>query len=500
MVRHKLNPSALSIAFWTSRHGLFLSCFLLLPVLYFFSLPIAVGDAAIWVGSGKYFLQHGELLRHDAFSVLPTREVVYPWGISLIYGLLDWLGGLKLVSVFHKLVALLFVWLSYQFSLRPLKTPHSDIWTLRNLILIAIAGYGSCILCIDRPAMVAVVPFILSFQILNQKDRLGRKQILYLGLIEIIWLTLHGSWILLPTMTIWRAFFRSLHEKKVLYAEWLAVCLMLASTLINPFGFRIWSYVFETASISKARGIDEWSPTGLREPVDYYPQGLTYYALAFCVLVFIFFKIKKSKSPWLHLSSPFFLVMALGPHSIRNTIWIFLSLLPYAASQKFLTVKAAKQERPSLRKQVFNGGIVCSLIAVIISLTPYFKSHISFLLPEKKKAVFDEYSPFDLAQVIRDTKVDAPIFNAWEYGSFLIWALPNKIFIDTRNIIYPEESFKTFLTVQAAQPGWEQILDKYGARFVLINKKQEARLAKALSSSKSWKRLAENKDSLLFFR
>jgi hypothetical protein len=142
--------------------------------------------------------------------------------------------------------------------------------------------------------------------------------------------------------------------------------------------------------------------------------------------------------------------------------------------------------------------ITAGLAFGTLLLSPYFKDHVSPYLPSDKSAVYDEYAPFDLARVIRDTGVEAPIFNAWEYGSFLTYMLPNKIFIDSRNTIYPEESFKTYLEVQSARPGWEQTLDHYGVRFVILNRKHDVELVRALGESKTWKKLAQNASTVLY--
>lgn len=482
-----------------SRHALFLACFLLIPLIYFFSYPIALNDLGIWIASGRQLWATKNFLpAQDAFSVLPTQAAVFPWGASLLYAALDWLGGLALVSILHKAVTLFFLCGIYRLSLRPLKNPSTDVWTLRNLAFLILAWAGGSILCIDRPAVLAVLPFLAAFAILNQSQALSRKDLCKLAALEIVWMAIHGSWILLPAMALWRAVFRSLHEKKILLQEWSAFALALAASLLNPFGGKIWQYAFTTASISQARGLTEWQPTGLGGI--YFPQGLLFYALAGALILFLYRKIKITGAPWLAVASPYVFLALIGPHSIRNTIWLFLALLPYAASQGLLSAKPLTLKTTPRPQLWLNAALVSLLISITFLFTPYLKPWAGALLPEKKRPVYDEYSPFDLAQAIRDTQIEAPIFNGWEYGGFLLWALPNKIFIDSRNILYTDASFAEFLLVREARPGWDMVLKKYGARFALVNKRQEAKLAATLAAAPGWRKLAENADSVLYFR
>ena len=72
-----------------TRSHFYTSLYFLLPLFYYLSLPIAVGDLAVWVAHGRYILEHGTILYRDVYSVLNTEPLVYPVLVSYVYGLID---------------------------------------------------------------------------------------------------------------------------------------------------------------------------------------------------------------------------------------------------------------------------------------------------------------------------------------------------------------------------------------------------------------------------
>jgi hypothetical protein len=65
---------------------------------------------------------------------------------------------------------------------------------------------------------------------------------------------------------------------------------------------------------------------------------------------------------------------------------------------------------------------------------------------------------------------DDPIFNAYEWGGYLIWRRypPGKVFIDGRNEVYGDAVFSDYLTVAQLHQDAADVLDRYRVRTVLI--------------------------------
>jgi hypothetical protein len=306
-----------------TRRRLFTFLFFLLPILYYLSIPNSVGDLAIWIAHGRYFLEHQSLLRHDVFSVLPTSALTYPAGLSVFYGLIDRLGGLVAVGLLHKICLLFFLGVIYFSSIKDLADP----WRPRNFAIIGVSLYGSANFCIDRPAEVAILPFIASFLILDKNRPLRAIERWALVGLAFVWVNIHGSWVLLPAMFAWRTCFGARFRTgspRALGKEILTAAGIFFASLLNPFFLQIYPYTLQTAMISRARGIDEWATTGFGA---YFPQGLFFFGLVAAVVAMMMMTSARRRDTL--FDSPFFILLLLGFTAIRNTSWPFLALIPF---------------------------------------------------------------------------------------------------------------------------------------------------------------------------
>ncbi len=453
--------------------------------MYFLSLPITTGDLSVWIAQGKYILLHGEILRHDIYSVLPTKPLIYPVGTCVLYALIYSFSGLIGVSLFHKLIILILshLWLG---SLKKLQNP----WAKPTLLVIFIAWFGSSMFWIERPALLGMVPLVLSFLILQKNEDLSWKEIIHLNLINIAWVNIHGTWPLLMVMYGWRGF-----SKKIKWQHAVAILSLLLTSLINPFGYKIYQYVFETAAVSQFRHIDEWAKPNFFGP--YASQSLIYFILVFLFFGLVLFLIKQKKIATFKstITSPFLILLVLGFLNVRNTALAFYVLIPFATN--FIWVNE-KQVEVKEKKSTVNIVIVGFLLFCTFLFLPMIKPYSQDLLPENKRAVFDSSAPLLARDYLNQTKDSEPLFNDWEYGSFLILEQKHKIFIDTRNIIYGQNEFSEYLTVVEAKNGWENILVKYKIKYVLLNRKLRSKLIENLNATSIWKSVVVDNEIILF--
>lgn len=267
-----------------SRSQFYTVLFFLLPLFYYLSLPIATGDLSVWVAHGRYMTENSKILYHDIFSVLKTTELVYPVLICYIYGLIDAVGGLELVSLFHKIVLIVMLYLIYNNSMKQ----HSYGWKNCLFILLSFAGFA--LYFTDRPAMVALLPVIIAYLIIEKAEDFKTKQILQLSLLLLIWVNIHGSWPILLVLFGWKALFL-LRSHNILKYTGIGL-LLSAVTLLNPFGYKVWPYLLETARISKQRSIDEWHVTNL---YDYFPHAIIFYITCAILIFLVYKKVKYEK-------------------------------------------------------------------------------------------------------------------------------------------------------------------------------------------------------------
>lgn len=468
------------------RNGLYRGLFFLIPLIYFMSLPISSADMAVWVSMGKVIFKEGRFAFPDPFSVLPTIIRPYTVGGPILYAMLDSLGGLLLVSFFHKIALLFFLEILRRYCF---ENSRVDPWTPTALLLLFFVWNGLAILCVDRAAMLAVIPFIIAFHLLDSPQALDRHAWKHSASLQLIWVNLHGSWALFPAMAAWRALTRKVAREEHNARDWYLLATVLISSLLNPFGVGLFTYIWETAEISRSRNIEEWLPTTLTGR--HYQQGILFCLLGLLLIVIFCFSQRRGVRWW---TSPLLPLWVLGVFSVRHTVWSFAALLPFLAIRHLLPQKPLLPSSP----RWLNG--VCLLVVGMIAfaLNPWMKPRVSPWLPASKAALFAHNTPVALVNLIHNSPLSGPVFNNAEFGSYLTYAVTNKSFFDARNIIFPDRSFETYLSIFMARPGWENKLRDFGVRWALLNETDP--LAKAMLQSQDWAMVAKSKQVVLFTR
>lgn len=468
-----------------TRSHFYTSLYFLLPLFYYLSLPIAVGDLAVWVAHGRHILEHGTVLYKDIYSVLNTKPLIYPVLVSYVYGLIDLIGGLELVSLFHKLILLIILYVIYLNSIKRLSSPYTKM----NMLYILLSLVGFSIYFTDRPALVALLPLVISYVVIEENEKFDLKVLLKLAVILVVWVNVHGSWIILPAMLGWKFLFTT--DKNNILKNCGVLLIFCLLTLLNPFGYKVWPYLVETATISKLRHIDEWNVTNL---FDYFPYAIVFYLTAATFLFLIVNKIKKEKLSAI-IGSPVFLLLIMGFTAMRNVGLLSLVFLPFLYKYNFLKDgKLGNQD-----KKILNLILVLIIGGLCVIQVPYFKKNAKYL-PEKKTSLYDMSAPVEFVDYIRNTKKTGPIMNDWEYGSYLLYSLKNPILVDARNIIYHQQDYIEYAKVLEGEDSWIDGVNKYRFEFILLDKKIRQNLIKKIKASDEWELALENANTILFQR
>ena len=419
-------------------------------------------------------------MRHDVFSVLPTTEMVYPsFGASVLYSALYRYIGLVGVCIFHAVVVLpILLFILYRPLIKSGFLPSSKNakWVLFLFWLGGVPTFG------ERPAMLALIPLVLSFQIIADlpTDGLKTKDAVKLILIEIVWANLHGSFVLLPLMLIWKFFWSFRFDAKRVGLVW--ACFFAAG--LNPFGYKIYPFLFETARVSKERGITEWDFPGLTTQ---FPTGLLFWAVLIYAVYFLYQRYLAG-TLWKTLSNPFFLFVIMGTLSIRNAALCFIVLLPGAYAAKFFG-----QPKPDLEA---DAGASSFLNVCVVSLAILAIPMVAEYKPKK----WDDDTAFALVDQIKKDGRTCAIFNDWELGGFLMLELPNQTYLDTRNIIFSREEFKWYEQTLRGEPIWKSFLNAGQACFAIVTPATSTGLINQLNASNEWELTATEGTHVLYSR
>jgi hypothetical protein len=74
-----------------------------------------------------------------------------------------------------------------------------------------------------------------------------------------------------------------------------------------------------------------------------------------------------------------------------------------------------------------------------------------------------------VAEFIEDNRPPGPMFNSYNWGGYLMFALPEyPVYVDGRTDLYGDEFLSRYLDAALAGEGWRDILDEDGINFAVI--------------------------------
>ncbi|NCD01076.1 hypothetical protein EOL94_03220 [bacterium] len=326
-------------------------------------------------------------------------------------------------------------------------------------------------------------------------------------------------------------------EKKLTKKEIKIYLLFFVSsiliTLINPFGIKLYSFLFEYKNTAYLKYIQEWLPI-------FYPQInfflLFYIGLFFSLLIInkdILFKNKNIKIFWWILT---FITLLMSIKSKRNAYIFLISSFPLVHSLLKETLKEKEKEilKEKINKYFYTNFI--KTILFIVMLLTIFNITLQTKFCKNPFAFYKNSCPLEAINYIKnnDELKNLTLFNEYGWGGCLIWNWPKKeIFIDgkmpqtkyeDRTIIEEYMNFKEKDKI-------EEKIEKHNIEIFLIKnpktkldkKEKETTEEKKhkinfflktneekdineiypynfLNSSKDWKKIFENKESLIYIK
>ena len=276
--------------------------------------------------------------------------------------------------------------------------------------------------------------------------------------------------------------------KKVLSYKNLLIFLLFSvlaalSTLLNPYGFKLFHLLFEYKNTAYLRIITEWFPQ------HYYPfmyWQLLYMGIIAMILIVTIFSSNKSKNKILNLwnFSLTLLFIFLAFKSKRHFPLLFVTSLPLVAQFLFkdfgfLFEKKKKGGEGKNKVIVFVNTylIICFLavITLIFQTTKFTKNPFT--------SFCREYPCAAVSFIKSDPELNKlRLFNEYAWGGFLIHENPEqKIFIDGRQ---PQKPFKNhsyieeYLLFHKENTGQvEEKIEEYNLELFLINANQTFKLS-----------------------
>jgi len=346
-----------------------------------------------------------------------------------------------------------------------------------------------------RPQIWSWMPFVAYFLILSRyvEGQLSKRWLWMLPFLMIFWVNVHGVFILgialIGVYLVGETLTTLLRGPTAISWDnirWLGIIglMTLMAMLFNPQTYHIFGYVLDLMTdLPIQELVEEWhSPT---------PEGLSNIAFFLSILFLLAGLAYSHYRP--RISEIILLagLLWLAWSGQRNIFWYALVVTPILAA-----IFAGLQFRlPRLRSSKKRINLIIAAVLILPSLLvqPWFVEKIplqkiygdSVMHDSQIGPLLSRSTPVKAAEYLLANPGDR-LFNEMGYGSYLIWAMPpGNVFIDPRIELYPYEQWQDYIYISHGLR-YNQLLEQYGARRVLLDKEIQPELAEALASDPAW--------------
>ena len=434
----------------------------------------SLNNADIWwhLSAGLWMLQHHSLPHVGIFSQSSTLPwIASNWTYELLLAIVYKIVGLRaipwLLMCFRTALAVLTFVLAGGMRGR--------FWIAAGLSVLAQYILGSVQ---PGPACFSILFLGIELLLLLGARRGGNARPLWwLPVLFLMWANLHVQFVYGVVVMILflgeAAFETSGRSSSRLSAGQVGkiVAASLVATLITPYLYGPY-LVFVKATFNSAnKYLPDFKALGFRQPQDYL-------LLLLAMSAFLTLGLRRSRGLFQITVLAFSLGIAF--YSQRD-IWIVVlaSLAVIGEATANDEMFSAEERRKSAR------DMWTALAAVLAIIVLVFLARV----PRHREALLAEVGqsyPVAAADYIREHRLQQPLFNAYEWGGFLTWYLPEyPVVIDSRADLYGPDAITEYSKVMNAEVPFTGYQMLAGAQIVLLPKK--AMMGVALSSVPQFK-------------
>jgi len=474
-------------------------------------------DIGWHIRDGEQILLTHAIPRTDSFSSTMSGHTWYAW--EWLY---DWLiagvhhfAGLNGVVFFTAIV----IAATFALALRVALQRGGNL--LVSLFLLVLALGASSVHFLARPHVLTWLLAVIWFDLLDRSAsafEMG-KRLLWLPLLMILWVNLHGGFVLgLALFGIYLAGgsieYLIHRERRDQIASWLRhlsgmTALTILASFVNPYGYHLHVHVYRYLS-------DRFLMSQISEfhSPDFHSAAQQCFAILLIVTGIGLASVQKRPGP----SRLLVLLFAAysGLYATRNlptsSLLIVLVLAP--------VLTAALTQAANDADVAFWLRGLCSRLTSFASrmheLETNLRGHIVVVLTlavgiwtclhngqlgssQVINARFDEKRfPVAAADYISSHNIRQPIFSLDYWGGYLIYRLypETKVVLDDRHDFYGDQFIKDYLKIVLVQPSFAQELDQMNVEWVLVPRWSS--LANVLRLMPNWTAVHEDETAALF--
>jgi hypothetical protein len=433
-----------------------------LVLVALFSIPAFVylrtasaSDPDLWwhLRSAEWILQHHAAPQTEPFSGFGAGKpwVAYSWLFELlVFKLFQWLGLVGIVVYTAGMIVCIAAALHHM--IRRLQVDFTF-----GVLLTFAASYSMVRLYTPRPWLFTILSFALELDLLMHARRTGKtRELLWLPVLFALWVNLHiqiiyGLVVLAIALTesIFGCWWSCIDTR--LRAGWaggISIACVLA-TLANPYGWRIYRIAYDLGTQFGALSkVTELSALPFRKLDDWLVLLLALAAvgvlararrIAFFESVLLAFAIyvsfRSQRDLWVGVIAASAILAGGLAGDDKNRFQLTAAFVPIVAVATGLAVALG-----FCALHVNNAGLNAKLAGDL---------------------------PVRAVEVVKEKGWSGPLYNDYNWGGYLIWALRMPVSMDGRQNVYGDEQLDRSERTWSGQPEWASDPDLRKAGLVI---------------------------------
>lgn len=466
---------------------------ILFAMVFAIAIRVPVDTDTWWhIRSGEHTLTHG-MIYADPFSHTFAGEtwINHSWGAQIVMSIIYRLLGDAGLSLFQAVLAVGgMMWLTF--------ASQGNVYS--RAFLVILGASAAAVFWSARPQMFS---FFLSCMLLWVLFRLkfhGQDRLHWIPVIMFIWGQLHAGWsigfIFMGAVLVGETFNRltQVSTQALTWPQIRRLALAIGSSVIlmavSPYGLDNILVPLQTVNIGPLREfIQEWNSPNF--------QGReTWPFIASIILLIGAAWLSRAPFDWSSfflIGGTIFLALLYG-RNIAVFAVVAVPILSYFVEHGLAIRGWQLRSRSSVApRQAFLNGLLVILVVAGVGLYA-----VGVMLPRTVDEAQRRFLPVGAVEYLRVNPVQGRVFNSYNWGGYLMFALPEHlVFIDGRTDLYGE-FLRTYLNTALARGEWRGVLDEYNIEWTMIE--TNSNLDQALRAEPGWTLLYEDELAVIHQR
>jgi tetratricopeptide (TPR) repeat protein len=440
-------------------------------------------DFDVWwqLATGRWIAQHHQIFSTDVFSYTAVGQPwIYPVLSCLIFYSCFVVGGYALLS-----------WLGAAAC-----AGSTALLLRRNNLAVSVLACVAVPLVANRTQpraeMFSTVLFAAFMALLWTNHEVGKGRLWLLPVLMALWVNLHpgfvaglglcAAYVLVEVLQLPFTAKRQLAVANLRrYWPWLA--LTWIATLVNPWGWHIYTAVFRQQQAQSLHNlwVVEWegirpSWASLHQALDWRDPQSSFWWLAFAAIIAIGFAIWRRR-----LGAVLMLSVAIyfGFQHVRLQA-LFASVVVVVAGPLLAEIAEKSWRRDAgwaIHLRTVAASLLVLIVAALTSVRSYDLVSNTHYMRSNQSALFGSgiswWFPQRAVEFLRREKLPAQVFNGYALGGYFTWSLfpEYRDYIDSRALPFGQELFFRSSELGAAGPDsatWKQEADARSINTIVV--------------------------------